>query len=224
MRVTWPFLAPVDGPLERLRGAPVARAPALAELGDHPSPSLGRAILPQLELRAPAPDLEPHGGQLSHRSAVERIGRVERPESPFGLVSREQPALLRRDGFRILGDPRLALEDDGPMIGGRRAPVLGMNPVGWDHREDLVDLEHAAGTDLQVLDLLIGSNKVQIQAFLVVEKRIETNVGNRIVAHCDEPRQLLGLHEAIDLGARNVRVVVVEDHAATLVRPTRSQK
>src|SRR3989442_10215744 len=87
LRVTWPFLAPVDGPLERLRGAPVARAPALAELGDHPSPSLGRAILPQLELSAPAPYLEPHGVQLYHLFAVQRIGRASRPATPFGLGS-----------------------------------------------------------------------------------------------------------------------------------------
>ncbi len=155
---------------------------------------------------------------------IERVARVERPESPFGLVSREQPPLLRRDGLRVLGNPRLALEDHGPVVSGRRATVLGMDPVRRDHSQDLVDLEHAAGTGLQVLDLFVRSDKVQIQGFLIVYERVEADVGNRVLAHRDQPRHLLGLHEAIDLSAWEVRIIVVEDHAGTRARPTRSQK
>src|SRR6266478_3514886 len=92
-----PLGASVDRPLERVRGAPVVRAPSLAQLGDDLPPSLDRAILPQFELRAPAVDLKCHGGELRHGSAIEGIVRVERPEAAFGLVSSEEPLLLGRD-------------------------------------------------------------------------------------------------------------------------------
>src|SRR3989442_9883200 len=128
LAVAVPFPVRVDRPLERVGGTPVVRATALAELGDHPSPSLGRAILPQLELRPPADDLELHGGELSHRPSIKRFARVERPESPFRLGSREHPPLLRRYGLRILGDPRLALDDHRPVVTGRRSPGPRMRP------------------------------------------------------------------------------------------------
>src|SRR5207244_7278766 len=64
-----------------------------------------------LELRAPAVDLECHGGELRHGPAIEGIVRVERPEAAFGLVPSEEPLLLGRDRPGVFLDLGLALED-----------------------------------------------------------------------------------------------------------------
>src|SRR6516162_7028012 len=101
----------IDRPLERIGGVAIVRPTALAELGDDLSPSLRGPILPQLELRAPAADVEPHRGELSHRAAIERTFRVERPKAAFGLVPGEETLLLGYDRGRVLHYGRLALED-----------------------------------------------------------------------------------------------------------------
>src|SRR2546428_4511317 len=56
--------------------------------------------LPQLELRAPVGDVEPHRGELGHRATVERIVRVESPEPALGLIARQE---LQRSEERRVG-------------------------------------------------------------------------------------------------------------------------
>src|SRR5438128_12448870 len=83
------FGASVDRPLERVGCATVVGPAPLAELGDHQLPSRRTPILPELELRAPAVDLERHGGKLSHGPAIERIVVIGGTERSLGSISRE---------------------------------------------------------------------------------------------------------------------------------------
>src|SRR5262252_4370791 len=92
----------VDRPLERIGRAPVVGPAATAKLGDYLLPGLDWAILPQLELGAPAIDRESHRGELRHCASIEGTVGIERPEAALGLVSRQQPRLLRRDRHGIL--------------------------------------------------------------------------------------------------------------------------
>src|SRR5215467_7169871 len=98
----------IQRPLERVGGAAIVGPAALAELGDDLAPSLGGSILPQLELRAPAVDVEPHRRELRHRAAIERALGVERTEAAFRLIPGEKTLLLGRDRRRVLHHGRLA--------------------------------------------------------------------------------------------------------------------
>src|SRR5207302_6972535 len=187
-------------------------------------PRLRGPVLAELELGAAARDLEAHRRERLERAAIERISRVECRVATLRLVAREEPALLGRDGDRILDHGGVALEDHRPMVRGRRTGVLRVHPVGGDHTQDLVHLHEAAGPRRQVLHLLVDPHQVEVEGRALVHERIEPEVRRAVRAERHEAAELLALDEPVDLGARDVRVIVVEDQAATRAREATSQK
>src|SRR4030095_5355632 len=77
----------------------------------------------------------------------------------------------------------------------------------------LVHLEGAARPSLEIGDLLVAPHQMQLDGRGSVDEIVEADVGRAVLAHRHEATHLLGRDEAVDLLVRDLRVVVVEDHA-----------
>src|SRR3990172_2933866 len=204
---------PVDGPLEGVGRAPVAGPPALPEQGADLPPRLHGPVLGELELGPDGRHLEPHRGQLADGAAIERVLHAERPVAALGLMLGEEAHLLRQHLPRILGHPALALEDDRAVIGRGGPGVFRVHPVGRDHGPDLVHLEETARLRPEIRHLLVGPHQVELERGPIVHEVVEPDVGRAVRARGHKAPHLLRPDEAVDVVARDVGVVLVEDHA-----------
>ena len=101
-----------------------------------------------------------------------------------------------------------------------------MNPVGRNHAQHFVDLEHAARSRAEVHGDFVLAHQMEIDRAAGPHERVEADVRRAIRPDADEPAQLLYVDEAVDRLRGNVGVVGVKDHAATPSRAflTMSQK
>ena len=84
-----------ERPLQRVGGARVGGATALAQLRNDATPRLSGTILAELELDPRALDAEPDRREPVKRAEIQRVVGGHRAEAAFGLVAAEQANLLR---------------------------------------------------------------------------------------------------------------------------------
>src|SRR5262245_55905781 len=97
---------------------------------------------------------------MCNRAAIQRIVGRDRAIPTLRLITSKKPHLLVSQHGCIWGNIRLAVEDDRAVVCGSHDRVFGMDPIGWDHSEDLVDFENALWAGLEVRELLVSPVQV----------------------------------------------------------------